>query len=232
MKRALSSALVLGSLLALVAGPAGCNNDKGSGGGSAHSADGTTAVVDLDRVARDLGWMTKMQANLETYRGQLQADLKRFEGLYQADITAKIKDMLPPGVKENEKVTLTPVQSQNLSNLVMAGRQQIAGLSQRADQQFNAYRINWIKQYREALSPIIRQVAEEKKMNIVIMQGENVLFSDRSVDLTDAVVDAARGKPPALTDVPMTKLDGPPTIDTRAIPQAPETQPTQPTTQP
>ena len=42
------------------------------------SADAQLAVVDLDKVAHDLGWLDKMQANLEKYKTQLQADLKRY----------------------------------------------------------------------------------------------------------------------------------------------------------
>ncbi|HSU67968.1 MAG TPA: OmpH family outer membrane protein [Tepidisphaeraceae bacterium] len=231
MKRAFLSAVVLASLFGVVS----CNNDRSSGTGpKSDGSSGTTAVVDLDKVARDLGWMTKLQSNLENYQGQLRQDLGKYAQIYDEQIKEQIHGMLPPGTKPEDKVQLSLVQSQQLTNLVGAGRQQINGLAQKGDQLFGNYRGSWIRQYREALAPIIRQVAEEKKMNIVLVQSDTVLFADRGVDMTDAVVDAARAKPPALTEVPMTHLEGPPTIQTSAQPQigGSTTQPTQPTTQP
>lgn len=215
MKRTLSAAALCGSLLLSSFG-IGCNNNRD--GTSKGDSGGATAVVDLDKVARDLGWQAKLQSNLETYKTQLQADVKNYDGKYSEQIQREVKGMIPPNTKADDKYTLTPAQSQQLSNLISAGRQQLGQVAQSGNEYFGRYRMEWVKQYREALSPIIRSVAEDKKVNVVISEGDQVLFADRTIDLTDAVVDAARKQPPALTEVPMTHIDAPQTINVGATP--------------
>ena len=234
MKRALWTAVACVSIGLTAAGPIGCNKDDHPAGGAAHSDAVATAVVDLDKVARDLGWMTKLQTNLDAYKNQLKADVVKYAGVYDDEIKTRLQGMVPKDTKENGKVTLSPEQSQQLTQYIVAGRQQVQQLAQGGDQLFNIYRANWIKQYRDALAPIIRQVAQEKKINIVLLTSDSVLFADRSVDVTDAVVDAARGKMPQLTEVPMTRLEGPnainvnPTAGTQGATSQPATQPVTP----
>jgi Skp family chaperone for outer membrane proteins len=214
----------------------GCKDDQksGGGGGSSSSSNGATAVVDLQKVFRELGWLTKLQANSETYQTQLKADFGQFQKRYNDQLQAHLKDMVPPGVHEGEKYTLTQTQSQELANWVYAERQQEQGLGTQAQQVFNAYQQQWIRQYRDALSPIVREVAQDKRMNVVIAQTDQLLYTDRTVDLTDAVVDAARKQPPTLTEVPMQHLQGAPDIRPQQAPPPltqPSTQPA-PATQP
>ena len=210
--------------------PNGCNKDDRPTS-SSHSDSTATAVVDLDKVASDLNWMNKLQTNLDTYKNQLKADVVKYAGVYDEEIKTRLQGMVPKDTKENDKVTLSPVQSQQLTQYIVAGRQQVQQLAQYGDQLYNVYRAKWIKQYREALAPIVRQVAQEKKINIVLVTSDNVMFADRSVDVTDAVVDAARAKPPQLTEVPMTRLEGPNSINISASGAA-QGAGTQPTTQP
>lgn len=230
MKRSLGTLLVCGCLLGLIALSSSCDRSGAGTGGPAAtgSSGGATAVVDLDKVARDLGWLTKMQSNMETYQNQLKTDLQNFQQRYEAQVQQHVKDMIPPGTKEGDKYTLSQTQSQELTNYIVAARQQVQQLGQEANQLYNAYRVEWARQYRDALSPIVRQVAQDKRMNVVLVQNENLMYADRNVDLTDAVVDAARKQPPSLTEVPMQRLQGPPDIRLNQTPNVA----TQPSTQP
>lgn len=239
MQRSIRKVLVCGSLVGAISFIAGCDK-PGSGSPGTYSpsnSNGNTAVVDLNKVFRELGWLTKLQANSDSYKQQLQTDFGQFQRRYNEQLQAHLKDMVPPGVKEGEKYTLTPHQSQDLTNWVYAERQQEQGLGNQAQQDFNSYQQQWIRQYRDALSPIVREVAQDKRMNVVLAQTDQLLYTDRTVDLTDAVVDAARKQQPMLTEVPMQHLQGPPDIRPQQQP-APLTQPsTQPglspsTTQP
>lgn len=227
MKRALWAAAVCGSLVA------GCKEDHSGGASGGSGASGTTAVVDIDRVAKDLGWLNQMQSNQQTYLNQLKNEFQQYNQHYEQLVQEKAKSMIPPGTKEGEKYTLSSVQAQELTNYMTQERQLLSQLNQEATQLFNNYKLQWVRQYRESLSPIVRQVAQDRKMNVVLMQNEGVLFADRSVDLTDAVVDAARSRPPSLTQVPMDHLQGPADIRPNQGPMA-QTQPatSQPTTQP
>jgi Skp family chaperone for outer membrane proteins len=228
IKRALWAAVVCGSMVV------GCKEGGAGGSGSHGDGGGATAVVDVDKVARDLGWMNQLQVNQQNYVSQLKNELEQYQKHYEQLVQDRAKSMIPPGTKEGEKYTLSSVQAQDLSTYIAAERQQVAGLNQEATQLLNNYKLQSVRQYREALSPIIRQVAQDRKMNVVLTQTDLVLFADRSVDLTDAVVDAARARPPALTQVPMEHLQGPSDIRIQQGPTAlPQTQPaSQPTTQP
>jgi Skp family chaperone for outer membrane proteins len=178
------------------------------------------AVVDLDKVARELGWMTKLHAEMGNYQTQLKSDIQKFEQRYQAEVQQHIKDMVPPGTKEGEKYTLSQEQSQGLTNYIVASRQQVKELGQEANALYKNYQAEWARHYRDAISPLVRQVAQEHHMNVVLEQNEHLLYSDHAVDLTDAVVEAARNAPPEIVDVPMTRLQGPPDIRVDKTPNA------------
>lgn len=233
-KRSFWTLLVCGPLLGAIASSVGCKDPSAGAGPSSNTTGAATAVVDLDKVARDLGWLTKLQTNLDTYQNQLKNDLTQFQQRYEAQVQQHVKDMIPPGTKEGDKYTLSQTQSQELTNYIVAARQQVQQLGQEANQLYNAYRVQWARQYRDALSPIVRQVAQDKRMNVVLVQNENLMYADRTVDLTDSVVDAARKQPPSLTEVPMQRLQGPPDIrlnQTPGVSTQPSTQPS-PTSQP
>jgi Skp family chaperone for outer membrane proteins len=170
------------------------------------------AVVDLDKVARELGWLTKLHAQMGDYQTQLKSDIQKFEQRYQAEIQQHIKDMIPPGTTEGEKYRLSQNQSQGLTNYIVASKQQVQELGQEANGLYKNYQAEWARHYRDAISPLVRQVAQEHRMNIVLEQNEHLLYADHTMDLTDAVVEAARNAPPVIVDVPMTKLQGPPDI--------------------
>jgi Skp family chaperone for outer membrane proteins len=232
-KRALW-AVVVGSSVSTLAAVAltGCNKDDHAmtPGGSTTPA----AVVDVDKVARDLGWMTKMEANLKAYQGQLQDDVKKAADTYNQQINNIAQSMKPRDLGPNDKYQLNPAQSQEVTQYLMVERQTIQALAQKADQAFGLYRAKWVKQYRDSLAPVVRQVAQDKKISIVVQQGDTVLFADRAVDITDAVVDAAKSKPPALTEIEMEHLGFPPKLEIEKTAQQATTQSstTQPTSTP
>jgi Skp family chaperone for outer membrane proteins len=210
----------------------GCNNDHSSTVRSDGSS--ATAVVDVDKVAHDLGWMTKMEANLKQYQTQLNGDLQQAESFYNKQINDIVTPMRPVGMAKDEKYTLTTAQNQEVMPYLMSERQILQNLKQQAEQKFANYRVKWVRQYRDALSPVVRQVAQDKKFSVVIQQGENVLFYDHAVDLTDAVVDGAKSKPPVLTEVEMehleipSKLEGPPANPATSQPTTASSATTQP----
>jgi Skp family chaperone for outer membrane proteins len=229
MQRSLRRFAFFGCLLSALALTSSCKDDRAAGPtNSSGASNGGTAVVDLDKAFRELGWTIKLQGNQETYASQLKTDYQQFQKGYDAQLQQHMKDMVPPGTKEGEKYTLSQVQSQELANYVYAARQQVQALGQEAQQFYNNYRTQWVRQYRDALSPIVREVAQDKRMNVVMMSSESILFADRTVDLTDAVVDAARKQPPTLTEVPMQHLQG----SSDVHPQQTAPSLTQPSSQP
>ena len=107
---------------------------------------------------------------------------------------------------------------------------QIVGQENRqnaANQRFQAYRAEWVQQYREAISPVVREIAGQRKMSIIVNKTDPILYFDGAVDVTNAVVDAARAKPPALHPVAVPTLGVPSNLQMPNV----TTQPATPTTQ-
>jgi Skp family chaperone for outer membrane proteins len=231
-KRALW-AVVVGGSISMLTGAAltGCNKDDHTSS-TAHS-DGTipTAVVDVDKVARDMGWMTRLEANLKAYQELLQKDANEADGTYRNQLKALIAPMRPPGSSPDADIQLNPTQYQEIAPYLQNRQQILQQAQQKSEQIFANYRLKWVKQYREALAPVVRQVAQDKKISVVIQQGDNVLYVDHAVDVTDAVVDAAKSKPPALTEIEMehlkypSQLEKPPANPAASQPVGPATQP-------
>jgi Skp family chaperone for outer membrane proteins len=183
------------------------------------------AVIDLDKAARDLGYASTLQGNLDQCRKELQADVKKFAAGYEAQVQSVARSMVPKDARPNDRYTLSPEQSAEVNRDVAAVRQQVAQLGQKADQTFNAYRTEWIRHYREALTPLVQQVAHARKASVVLVKSDTVLFAEPATDITDAVVEAARANPPQVAPVPMARLEAPAEVN---LPGAPATQPSRP----
>lgn len=180
------------------------------------------AVLDLDKAARDLGFAAGLQKNLDQCRAQLQADVKQFAGMYDKQVQSVARSMVPKDAQPNEKFQLNATQSAELSRDANTARQQVAQLGQKADQLFTAYRQDCIRHYREALTPIVRQVARDRKASVVLAKNDSLMFYDAATDITDAVVEAARAQPPDVVPVVMPRLEAPAEVN---FPAPPATQP-------
>jgi Skp family chaperone for outer membrane proteins len=190
------------------------------------------AVVDVDRVAREVGWMSRMESNLVSYQKLLQMDMKKASDDYTKQINGIVQPMRPAGLDPKANFTLTPAEDKEVIPYITAQRQMLQALTQKAEQQFASYRLQWVKEYREALAPVVRTVAQDKKIVIVFQRGENILYvDDRAIDITDAVVAATEADPPLLRQVPREHLAYPPKLEIGATAptSAPAVAPTQPT---
>ncbi len=169
-------------------------------GGSSGSAT-AVGVVDLDSVAKELGWMREMENNLKAVEQTFKNDLTEKQAAWGKQITDLQKQYAP---KEGDK--LTPQQIQNLQQMVAIGQQGMQQLQGVANQQFVNYRAEWVKRYREALEPIVRDVANDKHVKVVFTKTEQIMFVDNTVDITTAVASAARARPPVLAPVDKPEL--------------------------
>jgi Skp family chaperone for outer membrane proteins len=204
MNRKLTAATVFAALFAgSIAFIGGCNKEEG--GGKSDTAAERVGIVDLDKVAIDLGWKAKLETNQKTYMDKLKNELVQIANMYRKQMVDK-KASFAPG----EKDQLTTEQQQTLMNMIGAYNQIVQQLDQQAGQRYQEYGQVSMARYREALTPIVRQVAQEKHVGVVMTQLGNIIYADPALDITNAVVDAARKTPPALTDVPMNDLSGAP----------------------
>jgi Skp family chaperone for outer membrane proteins len=181
----------------------GCNRGNSAGAASEAAAAPTPSLgmVNMDTVFSGLGWTSKLKTDVQTYQNQLKAQIDGYATRYRTEVEAQQKEYMPnPGDK------LTPSQADILNNAVGGVKQELARLNQEAAQAMQTYQSDCIRQYREALLPVTREVAQSKKMTVAMVQTDIVLFADPQVDLTNAVVDAARAHMPTLTEIPMAPL--------------------------
>ena len=167
-------------------------------------------VVDLDKVAVDMGWMVDMKVNLSKLQAQFRADLERVQASQNTTLAQKKKDL---GLTEKDTSMedisrkLTQPQQQELVQMLNASRQQLYQLQQSANQQFQIYEANGVKQYRDAVAPIVKKVAQANKTLLVISQGNGtILYLDDTIDLTPAVTKELKASPPVLQPMPFPRL--------------------------
>ncbi len=226
MSRLATAACALAALAFLQLGGCQKSDDQGAAGDSSYGTM-KVAVVDMDKMATDLGWMHDMQENLQGLQKQMQADLQHDQEMYQAELQSKKMEFAP-----NPDSKLTAQQQQILQGMQQVAEQVLKQLQQAANQRFNEYRQQCVAQYRDAVRPLVREVAEDKHLWVVVEKGPNVLYSDPATDITDAVVDAARARPPTLQAVPLPTLPGPPTIQVNTATQPTTRTATEPATAP
>lgn len=184
-------------------------------------ASGGVAVINYDKVLRDMGWADQLQAKLQAAQDNLKKELTATQTRYEQQLT----DYAKSTVKDWDKMSKEE-QGKIVAGANMQLRPILLRLQQMAQDQYNAYRNTWIQRYKDALGPIVRQAAQQRKMTIVIGQTDMVVFLDSSADLTDAVVDGARRSPPTITEVPTPVLQAP-TLSAAAQPTTlPATLPT------
>lgn len=184
--------------------------------GVAGQTGARVAVVDLDRVARDMGWLNDMQKDLSQCSNQLQSDVKQFTGIYEQQFRA----LTQPTTKEGAGSTAPA--SAELTRDAVAARQQVLQLRQKADQLYAAYRQKLVMHYREALTPIVRQVAHSHNQTVVLLKSDTVLLVEPEADITNEVLSAARAKPPEVGPIPVPRLDAPLEL---TLPGGPTTEP-------
>ena len=217
---AMMSAGALATAVVLFAG--GCQKGDSAEGGATK-----VAVYDIDRVAHDLGWATDMQSNMDNLKKKFEEDLAAKKEMYTQQIINQKKQWAP---KDTDK--LTPDQQQLLNGMNNYANQVLQQLIQNGQQQMQGYQKQWIIQYHQALRPILEQVAEERKIAVIIEKNDSIQYTQPSSDISDAITDAARAHPPVINPVqpPQLPNPGPMTIkwpDTQATskPAAPTTAP-------
>jgi Skp family chaperone for outer membrane proteins len=171
----------------------GCNKDDAS---SANTSE-RVGVINISQVEKDLNWFPQMEAAAAEYEADLRKQYADLVTRFDGELNDKMKQL---GLKEGDKLDkLTPAQRQELS-IASTNAQNIRSQGLTAAQSlYNNYRVQLDRTYRNALAPIIEEIAKEKKMTIVMAQNDALPYSDPAIDISKAVVTAAHFKPPNIT---------------------------------
>lgn len=139
------------------------------------------AVVDMDRVFKDVGMLQKIEKErqkLETYTkamNMLQAYKTRMKSLQDKLATASTQ-------AEKDKISAQMKSTDEQFN-------QNIGPMQGAMQQFDAAAVG---SFRKRVQPFIDQVALKRGVDTVMSTGPQILWYNNRVDLTDAVIKASK----------------------------------------
>jgi Skp family chaperone for outer membrane proteins len=161
-----------------------------------------------------------MRKDMEQCASQLQSDVKKFTGIYND----QLKSVAQGEQNKKEPTTTAPGTPTELARDTAIARQQVGQLRQKADQLYAGYRQSLVMNYRQALLPLVKQISHDRKFTLVLARNDTVLLAEPEVDITGAVIEAARNKMPVVAPVPVPRLEAP--LDL-GFPGAPTTEPSQ-----
>jgi Skp family chaperone for outer membrane proteins len=162
---------------------AGCTfqNDPFSGTPEPENGIGTVAVIDLDAVARRLGYDKQMASSIKQRETSLNQQLVTVKTSYEQQINDKQKEFGPNPSREQNQV-LTSMQKQADAGLVQVRRQAQKNLSNHSTQ--------LIQRFRSEVRPIAWEAAHQRGLSVIVTKNDSVLFDyDTSVDITETVIE-------------------------------------------
>jgi flagellar motor protein MotB len=206
-----------------------CNKTDGTAK-TAESGNGSIAIVDLDKVAKAMGWTDDMTANLKdtdtAISGQLNAAIKptlsavddrRTEIAKAANLSAAQITQLK-AAKNKQELEQLPLSAKQVDELMQAfaNAYQVASQAQGALQQnLDRQKALIIKKYRETIAPAVRRVAIAEHKSVVIIPDANVMYYEAGADLSDKIIDDLQhsnaGKV-ELPPIPVLKIQAPPVV--------------------
>jgi Skp family chaperone for outer membrane proteins len=140
---------------------------------------GRVGVISLDRVADELGRKAAIDEEFKT----------RAQGIEQAART-EVGQLQQQFQQAQQRAASQPTdaEKQHLAEL----QRQIAGrlqeLQQQVNQQQMAIRNELVTKFRDEVKPVAQSVAEGMGLSLVLVQGEFVLYTAPTVDISDAVI--------------------------------------------
>jgi Skp family chaperone for outer membrane proteins len=146
---------------------------------------GGVAVVDLDRVAKELGRDVQMANDLKSNQTALLNELATI----QKDANEELKKM------QSELGEDAPAEElQKLKQTADVAQQRFNQLQKTADVKLGQRRDFLVANFRQQARPIVYQVAKDHGAKAVVT--ETVLYAfDETIDITDAVIAKMRSTP-------------------------------------
>ncbi len=185
-----SVSILAGSLL--VALTAGCNQV-----GTPTAQTVGVAVIDLDQVARELGSDKQIGAAIKQRQDALNKKLVGLANSYVEQLNQHREQA--ENKPEVSAVSLAQYEQKANQNLGAAKRQAQVNLTQ--------HRKQLVAQFRQAVRPAARAVANERGLGVILTKQEGMMFDcSRECDITAAVVmrlkQSASTQPPEVATTP------------------------------
>jgi Skp family chaperone for outer membrane proteins len=177
----------LATLGLLLATTIGCS--KFTGGDKPAAMQGKVAIIDLDSIARQIGYDSQMNTAVEQQKASLAKQLGVIQAGFNEEITKKQSEF---------GATPTQEQSQQLRQQRLAATAKLQQQDRQAGMLLGQYKAQLVQQFRNAVKPAARAVAADKGLSIILTKNDGVVFDyDTAVDITDAVVERMRAEQPS-----------------------------------
>ena len=180
----------------LLSGLVGCNLGEGdttatsAASQSIGSGIGTVAVIDLNTVARRLGFDKQLTAAVQQRETSLNQQLATVKTSYEKQIAEQ---------QRRFGAAPAPQQAQVLADMQKQAGVGLNQARQKAKQDLASHSTQLAEQFRDQVRPIAREIAREKGLSVIVTKNDSVLFDyDAAVDITDAVVQRIQTQPPSL----------------------------------
>ena len=171
-------------LFAVLTMASGCQ-DAQPAASTAPVASGGVAVVDLDEVARRTGRDQQMLAQVEQFRQQKNEEV----ATAQAELQKKLEEF-----QASLGDDPTPEQQQQLALVQRKLAADFTAIAQQATAAVQQFKQNTVKQYRDDVRPLAREIAASRGLQVVITHQDSFqLAVDPHCDITDEL--ATRLKP-------------------------------------
>ena len=147
-------------------------------------AQGKIGVVQIERIVRDSQPALRAQKKLEVEFGKREADLAK-----SADQLKRVQDEL-----EKDSVTMPEAQRRNKERDFNDLNREFQRKQREYREDVNQRRNEELGVVIEQANRIIRQIAESEKFDIIFQEAA---YANPRIDITDKVIKAMEGKPPA-----------------------------------
>ncbi len=164
----------------LLLGVAACGQRPA--GGSA------VVILNVSEVARATGEDAIIRQRAEAGQQEVILQLQQLAQELEANLAA-----------EEEKAGIAPSEAdaRRLLQLEQDARQQVGQAQQQAQAQVQQLQADLVMEFRDALLPIARRLAEERGASLVLTQDGNVFWAADGVDITADVIAAWQAQPGA-----------------------------------
>ena len=149
-------------------------------------AQGKIGVVQIERIVRDSAPALRAQKKLEAEFAKREAELNKV-----ADQLKRMQDEL-----EKDGVTMSETQRRNKERDFNEMNRDFQRKQREYREDVNQRRNEELSGVIDQANRIIRQIAEQEKFD-VILQATDALIINQRVDITERVMKALEGKPPA-----------------------------------
>ncbi len=157
--------------------------DTAAAAPSTASGKGSVAVVNLDKVAQELGLASQFTQIVNSQQRQLQDQLNNVLQSMQSNFDKQRQEFgeEPTDEQQRQLQQLQAVANQRINNMRAEAQQQTAQLQQ-----------SLADQVRAMLKGPVQKIAKQRGLSLVLVDQNNAFYTAEGVDITDSVIEIAR----------------------------------------